>query len=98
MTQYITRVELHDAVWSDYDKLHEAMRREGFSQAIAADDGTIYQLPPAEYNYIGQETRAQVHDKAQRAARSVKPSSAVLVTQANGITWSGLTVLKKAAA
>lgn len=52
MTQYITRVELHDAVWSDYDKLHDAMRREGFSQAIAADDGTIYELPPAEYNYI----------------------------------------------
>lgn len=98
MTQYITRIELHDAVWSDYDKLHEAMRREGFSQAIAADDGTIYELPPAEYNYIGQETRAQVHDKAQRAARTVKPSSAMLVTQANGITWSGLKVLKKAAA
>jgi Endoribonuclease GhoS len=98
MTQYITRVELHDAVRSDYDRLHEAMKREGFSQAITGDDGIIYELPPAEYNYIGQETRAQVHDKARRAAATVKSSFAVLVTQANGVTWSGLKVLKRAAA
>ena len=98
MTQYITRVELHDAVWSDYTKLHETMRREGFSQAIAAQDGAVYELPPAEYNYIGSETRSQVHDKAQRAARTVKPSASILVTEANGVTWSGLKLLKKAAA
>lgn len=98
MAQYITRVELHDAVWSDYTKLHEAMRGQGFSQAIASDDGTIYELPPAEYNYIGQETRGQVLDKAQRAARTVKSSFAVLVTESNGVTWTGLKVLKKAAA
>jgi hypothetical protein len=98
MSQYITRVELHDAVWSDYTKLHEAMKREGFSQSITGDDGSIYELPPAEYNYIGQETRGQVHDKARRAARTVKPSFAVLVTESNGVTWSGLKVLKKAAA
>jgi len=39
-----------------------------------------------------------VHDKAQRAVRTVKPSFAVLVTEANGVTWSDLKVLKKAAA
>jgi Endoribonuclease GhoS len=98
MAQYITRVELHDAVWSDYAKLHEAMRREGFSQTITANDGAVYELPPAEYNYIGQETRAQVHDKAKRTARTIKPSFAVLVTEAVGITWSGLKLLKAAAA
>lgn len=98
MSQYITRIELHDAVWSEYTKLHEAMRGEGFSQAIASNDGTIYELPPAEYNYIGQETKGQVHDKAQRAARTVKSSFAVLVTESNGIIWTGLKVLKKSAA
>jgi hypothetical protein len=98
MSQYITRVELHDAVWSDYVKLHEAMKREGFSQTIVGDNGAIYELPPAEYNYIGQETRGQVHDKAQRAARTVKPSFAILVTEASGIIWSGLKLLKQAAA
>jgi hypothetical protein len=98
MSQYITRVELHDAVWSDYTKLHEAMKREGFSQTITADDGDIYELPPAEYNYIGQENRLQVLEKAKRAARTVKSSFAALVTQANGINWSGLKLVKKAAA
>ena len=98
MSQYITRVELHDADWSDYNNLHAAMKREGFSQTITAADGAVYELPPAEYNYIGQETRSQVHDKAQRAARTVKPSFAVLVTEANGVTFSSLKLLKKAAA
>jgi hypothetical protein len=98
MIQYITRIELHDAVRSDYDRLHEAMKREGFSQVIAAHDGAIYELPPAEYNYIGQETGSQVREKAERAARTVKPSFAALVTQANGVTWSGLKLLKRAAA
>jgi len=74
------------------------LKREGFSQSITGDDGSIYELPPAEYNYIGQETRGQVHDKAHRAARTVKPSFAVVVTESNGVTWSGLKVLKKAAA
>ena len=98
MSQYITRVELHDAVWSDYTKLHEAMRREGFSQTITADNGTVYELPPAEYNYIGKEARAQVLEKAKSAARTIKPSFAVLVTESNGINWAGLKLLKKAAA
>lgn len=98
MSQYITRVELHDAVWSDYTKLHDAMHAEGFSQAITANDGAVYELPPAEYNYIGSETRPQVLEKAKSAARTVKPSFAVLVTESNGITWSGLKLLKRAAA
>lgn len=98
MPQYITRVELHNAVWSDYTKLHEAMRREGFSQTITANDGAVYELPPAEYNYIGPESRAQVLEKAKSASRTVKPSFAVLVTESNGITWSGLKLIKKAAA
>jgi Endoribonuclease GhoS len=98
MPQYICRVELHDAVWSDYNKLHEAMKREGFSQTIAADDGAIYELPPAEYNYVGQENRVQVLEKVKRTARTVKPSFAALVTQSNGINWFGLRLVKKAAA
>jgi hypothetical protein len=98
MPQYITRIELHDADWKDYTQLHEAMRREGFRQSITSGDGAVYELPPAEYNYVGQETRSQVHDKAKRAARSVKPSFAVLVTEATGVTWSGLKLLKAAAA
>lgn len=98
MNQYTTRVELHDASWDDYTKLHAEMKRRGFSQTITADDGAVYELPPAEYDYNGVDTRAQVLEKAKQAAGAVKMSFAVLVTQATGRTWLGLKLLKKAAA
>jgi hypothetical protein len=98
MTQYTTRVELHDATWDDYTKLHAEMRKRGFRQTIKADDGSIYELPPAEYDDDGLETRAQVLEKAKQAAGAVKKSFAVLVTQSAGRTWIGLKLLKKAAA
>jgi hypothetical protein len=98
MSQYITRVELHDATWSDYVRLHEQMRALGFAQTIAADVGDIYELPPAEYNYVGNATKWQVLEKAKQAAGAVKSSFAVLVTESTGTAWYGLKLLKKAAA
>lgn len=98
MTQYTTRVELHDATWDDYTKLHAEMKKRGFRQTITGDDGTIYELPPAEYDYNGTEAIEQVREKATHAARSVKNSFAVLVTQSSGRAWIGLKILKKAAA
>jgi hypothetical protein len=65
MTQFITRVELHDAIRDDYTKLHEEMRKRGFRQTITANDGSIYELPPAEYTYDGTETKEQVLEKAR---------------------------------
>jgi hypothetical protein len=98
MAQFTTRVELHDATWSDYEQLHANMRGQGFTQTIRSDDGCIYELPPAEYDYQGPITRAQVLDKAKSAASAVKPSYGVLVTESAGRTWYGLRLLKKAAA
>jgi len=49
-----------------------------------------YQLPPAEYDYSGYVTRAQVLDKAKTAAASVKSKYSVLVTESAGRTWYGL--------
>jgi hypothetical protein len=98
MSMFMTRVELHDATWSDYTRLHAEMRARGFSQTITADDGSTYELPPAEYYLVGQATRADVLSKAKQAAKAVKPSFAAVVTEAAGITWDGLKLLKKAAA
>lgn len=98
MPQYTTRVELHDADWSDYTKLHEEMKKRGFSQTITADDGSVYELPPAEYNYEGTANRAEVLDKAKTAARAVKQSYSVLVTETASRTWYNLKLLKRAAA
>lgn len=90
MTSYTTRVELHDAEAGDYTKLHAAMKKEGFTQAITSGDGTVYPLPTAEYNYIGDRTRRQVLDAAKQAAKTVVPSFGVLVTQSAGRTWHNL--------
>jgi hypothetical protein len=89
---FMTRVELHDATWSDYTKLHEAMRTQGFGLSIVGDDGKSYALPPAEYWYDGAITRDDVFSKGKSAAGSVKSSYAVVVTEAVSSTWCGLTV------
>jgi hypothetical protein len=90
MSSFTTRVELHDADWADYDLLHKKMVAQGFSRTITSDDGKRYQLPPAEYNYEGSGTRADVLAKARAAASQVKQSYAVFVTESAGRTWSGL--------
>ena len=91
MTSFTSRVELHEATWSDYDKLHGEMIAQGFSNTIRSDDGTTYALPPAEYNFEGNLTRAQVLDRAKAAASRTNRKHAALVTESNGRTWQGLT-------
>jgi hypothetical protein len=90
MAAFTTRVELHDAVSSDYDKLHEEMKNRGFKQTVRSDDGITYQLPDAEYNYSGDITRLEVRDKAKAAASQVKKSFGILVTESDGRAWYGL--------
>jgi hypothetical protein len=97
MTQFTTRVELHDATWSDYETLHVAMRANGFRQTITADDGSLYELPPAEYDYEGNVTSSDVLAKAAEAANVTRKSFAVLVTESVGRRWRGLKLLRKAA-
>ena len=90
MANFTIRVELHDAVWSDYVALHGEMKKRGFLLTITSDDGKVYELPPAEYNYEGYVTRDQVFEGAKSAASVIKKSFAVLVTQGAGRTWCGL--------
>ncbi|MGE0037572.1 MAG: hypothetical protein AB7S93_18300 [Xanthobacteraceae bacterium] len=97
MSSFTTRVELHDADWSDYAELHKAMGRQGFSQFITSDDGQTYELPPAEYDYSGNVTQSQVLEKAKLAAATTKKSFGVLVTKSAGRTWTGLRLAKRAA-
>jgi hypothetical protein len=87
---FTTRVELHKADEDDYQLLHEAMENRGFSRYITGDNGVVYHLPTAEYNYSGNRTRGQVLDLAEAAASETHKTFAVLVTQSNGRTWHGL--------
>jgi hypothetical protein len=88
--QFTTRVELHYASDEDYESLHEAMKREAFSREITSNDGVTYHLPTAEYNYEGNRTGSEVLDAAKRAANTTRLKYAVLVTESDGRTWSGL--------
>ena len=90
MAKFTTRVELHSATYSDYEKLHTAMEAEGFSRLIKSDDGTWYHLLTAVYNREDQLTRDQVLESAKRASAKTGKSYAILVTEATARTWVGL--------
>ncbi|MGH9436332.1 MAG: type V toxin-antitoxin system endoribonuclease antitoxin GhoS [Candidatus Acidiferrales bacterium] len=94
MAQFTIRVELHEAQWTDYDTLHAAMARQGFSRLVTADDGRSYQLPWAEYNGTAALTSMQVLGAAQTAANSTGKKNSVLVTESKSRAWSGLAVAR----
>lgn len=90
MPRFTVRVELHNAEWTDYEALHTAMERRGFSRLITADSGRAYHMPWAEYNGEGGLTSTQVLDIARKAAESTGKQSSVLVTEAGSRAWFGL--------
>ena len=93
MATFTIRVELHSAQWSDYENLHNYMEEQGFFRTITADDGTVYHLPAAEYDFIGFNTAAEVLEKAKVAARKTGRPHGILVTEAKMRTWTGLSVV-----
>jgi hypothetical protein len=95
---FMTRVELHDATYQDYDKLHACMANEGYAATIQGSDGKKYHLPPAEYRLDGAFTRDQALEKAKRAAQQTRKSFAVIVSETAGSSWSGLSVVQPAGA
>jgi len=92
MAQFTVRIELHDAQWTDYNTLHAAMERQGFSRLIKGDDGHTYQLPCAEYDAAANLTSMQVLALAQSAANTTGKKKSVLVTEAKYRAWSGLSL------
>ena len=91
MTDYTVRVELHDATWDDYTKLHKIMASQGFNTTVRDDaSGIISKMPTAEYNIGSLLSITQIRDKAEFAAKSVIKRFGVLVTQSAGRCWIGL--------
>lgn len=91
MSTYTIRVELHSDVYSDFETLHSAMQREGFSQLITSDDGITYHLPRAEYNISTTKNRSQVLEATKQAVQSTGETAEILVTESLGRTWHNLT-------
>lgn len=91
---YILRVELHGAVYSDYETLHAAMAQAGFKRTITSDNGTVYQLPTAEYSVNSAADSMAVLRAARTAADRTGKRNGVLVVAANQSAWDGLVQLQ----
>ena len=92
MADFTVRVELHQALGTDYDALHAAMEQKGFSRLITGDNGQTFYLPWAEYNGSGNLTSAQVRDIARAAANTTGKNNAVLVSESVNRAWIGLSL------
>lgn len=91
-SKFTVRVELLNIEYdnSAYSILHQAMEDAGFTKTIKGSDGAVYNLPPAEYNYVGTKTAEEILDLAGSATLKTKHKSAILVTESSGRKWRGL--------
>ena len=87
MAQFIARVELYGANGEDYSKLHAAMERGGFSRTITLQDGSVHQLPTAEYFREGISTTEAVLNEVRSAASTVSRSFGAIVVEAAEPAW-----------
>jgi hypothetical protein len=96
MSDFLARVELHDAIWPDeyVSRLHSAMSREGFSKTITDEKGIVYELPIAEYYKSTSEDVEQVIERAKKAATTIGKKFGVIVGDCTNLKWSGLTIAK----
>lgn len=90
MASFTIRVELHDATWDNYVALAKDLASKGITDVIKADNGTRYRMPPAEYNYEGNTTIADVYAAANASAATTGRRHAVLVTESVRRQWGGL--------
>lgn len=90
MTNFIVRVELHDANYFDYENLHAAMARAGFSRTIRSDNGTVYYLPTAEYYMSNAGNALSVLKLARGAADAVGKTYGAIAAEAGATAWIGL--------
>jgi len=70
MAYFTIRLELNNHDEGDYDLLHEEMEKEGMIRVIKLND-TIYDMPPATYNNVSDQTTQQIYDASTRAVKRV---------------------------
>jgi hypothetical protein len=91
MAKFTTRVQLKGSPSADdYERLHKAMKRQGFTRIIENDEGKKYWLPHAEYNREASVNRSVVLEDAKAAAATISKDYELLVTESAGRTWHGL--------
>lgn len=92
MASYTARVELHSAIYADYETLHTAMQNRGYLRTIVGDDGKTYWLPTGTYDMPSASvdiTRARAI--AAEAAQQTGKTLGVIVVERGQAAWQGLT-------
>ena len=94
MTQYLTRVELHNEQPGDYTTLHSEMESRGFTRRILLG-GVWYHLPNATYLSYSDGDQPFVYQLAFAAVKVVGRSAGIVIvpTIDNGIFGGGLKVV-----
>ncbi|MDR6381813.1 type V toxin-antitoxin system endoribonuclease antitoxin GhoS [Paraburkholderia caribensis] len=87
MAKFLTRVELHNANGTDYQRLHEEMQARKFSRTIRDDAGKVYQLPTAEYYSFGDITADNVLQLAQQAADATGKQASIITVNYGDARW-----------
>lgn len=87
LSPFIVRVVLHDADESHYRDLHEKMMEVGFVKEIEASDGSLVELPPAEYFGRSRMSVSEVSDLAKQVAETVIDDFTIFATQI--VSWAG---------
>lgn len=90
MAKFLVRIELHNATYADYEKLHSEMEYLGFSRQITADNGQTYQLPTAEYVIGSTLDLDKVRAYAAAAAKSTGRKFGIIAAEYSRSAWMGL--------
>ena len=95
MSVFIVRIELHDAVEEEYEVLHKAMSKVGFSRTVLDTNKIEFHLPKAEYGMSADLEPVKVMDIVTKAAEQTNKMFGILLTQAQGVTFYNLAPVKK---
>ena len=97
MANFIARVELHSASYTDYENLHIYMQQYGYARTVRGDDGKTYQLPTGTYvSASATSSVAAALQGAVAAANATGKTSSVIVADWNSARWQGLPLVNAA--
>lgn len=84
-------MELHNATYENYEKLHLEMKELKFFKVIQdLQTGKWYHLPTAEYYSVGDLPISSVATLAKTAANKTGKKSSILVSEPRNIIWEDL--------
>lgn len=91
MARFLIRIEIHNGIWpDDYNKLHAAMKLQGFARIIHGADGKDYYLPTAEYLKEWNYTISLVIHDAEIAAKTIGKKYGIVAGECTNILINGL--------